>query len=89
MLARQLEPDDNAEVLRGRLKLVGERSVGTGEEDPARGGRFAFFGNAMGWIHEQVRQRPERYAHLPDRLILLGIIIVLVVSVYVFIADPR
>jgi hypothetical protein len=88
MLARQLEPDDNPEVPRGRLKLVGERSVGTGEEDPARGRRFAFWGYAMGWIREQVRQRPERYARLPDRLILLGIIIVLVVSAYVFFVDP-
>lgn len=88
MLARQPETDDNAEVPTGRLKLVAERLVEGAAEEPGRSGRLATFGNTMGWIREQMRQRPERYAHLTDRLILLGIIIVFVVSVYVFIADP-
>ena len=88
MLARQLETDDGTEVLSGRLQLVGERAIGSGQAEHRRTGRFAFLGNATGWLRAQIRQRPERYAHLTDRLIILGIIIVLVVSVYVFIADP-
>jgi len=88
MLARQTETDDTAEVPTGRLKLVGERLLEAAGEESGRGGRFAFFGNAVGWIRGQARQRPERYAHLTDRLILLGLIIVVVVSLYVFIVDP-
>ena len=88
MLARQLETDRNAEVPPDRLKLVGERPIPTREEEPRGAGRFAFFGNAMGWLREQARQQPERYAHLSDRLLVLGIIIVVVVSAYVFIVDP-
>jgi len=88
MLARQLEMNDNAEVPPGRLKVVGARPVGTGEEEPGRAGRFGFLGNAMGWLREQVGQQPERYTHLSDRLILLGVIIVLLVSAYVLIVDP-
>ena len=88
MLARRLETNDTDEAPPGRLKVVGERPIGMADEESGRGGRFAFFGNAMDWLREQVRQRPERYAHLSDRLILLGIIIVFVVSLYVFIVDP-
>jgi len=88
MLARQLETDRNPEEPPDRLKLVGERPIATGKEETRGVRRFAFLGNATGWLREQVRQQPERYAQLSDRILVLGIIIVVVVSVYVFIVDP-
>jgi uncharacterized protein YjeT (DUF2065 family) len=83
MLARQREVDDSAEVPTNRLKLVGDVIIGTGKEAPRRR-RLGFVGSAWVRMREQMRQQPERYTRLADRLILLGIAIVLMVSVYIF-----
>lgn len=88
MLAKQREDDDTAEVPTERLKLVGERLLEPAKQARERGRRLAFFGNALDRMREQRRQQPERYARLADRLILLGIAIVLAVSAYILIADP-
>jgi hypothetical protein len=89
MLAKQLELDDSTEVPANRLKLVGERPLGAEEHPPERRGRLRFIGNVWDRVREQVRQQPERYAHLADRLIVLLIAVVLAVSAYILIlADP-
>lgn len=84
MLARQREVDDSVEVPTNRLKLVGDDIIGTGKEAPARRRRLGFIGSAWVRMREQMRQQPERYARLADRLILLGLAIVLMVSAYIF-----
>jgi hypothetical protein len=84
MLARQLETDDITEAPQSRLMLVGERQTATVQEESGRARRLAFFGGAIVRISERVRQRPD----LSDRLLVLGIIIVVVVSVYVLVFDP-
>lgn len=90
MLAKQLELDDSTEVPASHLKLVGERRLGTEEHPPERRRRLGFIGYVWDRVREQVREQPERYARLTDRLIVLGIVVVLAVSAYILvIADPR
>ncbi len=90
MLARQLEErsecDDTTEVRINRLKVVGERFLLPERE--FLHGRLAFISDAIGRFREEARRQPGRYRQLADRLILLGIAIVVLVSAYILIADP-
>ena len=88
MLARQPYAEDNAEVPPNRLKVVGERTVPTTIAVPARRRRLPLVGNFIAWMREGIREQPERASRLLDRLILVLVIIVLLVSLYVLIADP-
>jgi hypothetical protein len=88
MLARQQEPDYSAETPTNHLKVVGEQLRGTVKTTRVRRRRLAFIGNALARLREEIRMEPERYAQVMDRLILLGIAVVLAVSAYIFIADP-
>ena len=91
MLARQPETrpetDDGTEVPTNRLKVVSERLL-LSEGEPPRRRRLGFISNAIGRFREEARLQPERYARLVDRLILLGIAVVVLVSAYILIADP-
>jgi hypothetical protein len=90
MLARQpeerSESDDSTEVPINRLKVVGERPVLPDRE--FLHGRLAFISDAISRFREETRLHPGRYRQLADRLILLGVAVVLLVSAYILIADP-
>jgi hypothetical protein len=88
MLARQTDTDDGPEAPTNRLKVVGEPPRGTTHGKQVRRRRPAFIGNALARLREQIGLQPERYARLADRLILLGIAVVVAVSAYILIADP-
>jgi hypothetical protein len=88
MLARQPESDDATAVPTNRLKVVGERLLEPGREPQQRRRRLAFITNAITRFREETRLEPERYAQLVDRLILLGIAVVVAVAAYILIADP-
>ncbi len=93
MLARQperdAEPDISPDVPANRVKLVGELLAGPGMETPVRRRRrLPFIGDAISRLREEARLQPERYAQLVDRLILLGITVVVLVSAYILIVDP-
>ena len=93
MLARQAErrpeTDESSELLASRLRVVDEGLFGPERERPLRRRRpLAFISNAINSFFEEARLQPERYARLVDRLILLGIAVVIVVSAYVLIVDP-
>jgi len=94
MLARQAErrpeTDESSELLASRLRVVDEGLFGPERERPLRRRRrpLAFISNAINSFFEEARLQPERYARLVDRLILLGIAVVVVVSAYVLIVDP-
>jgi hypothetical protein len=92
MLARQPEgrpaADDRTEVPTYRLKVVGDPPLGPERGLTLRHRRLAFVSNAISRLREEARQQPERYAQLVDRLILLGIAVVVLVSTYILIADP-
>jgi len=92
MLARQPErrpaSDDSSEVPANRLKVVSERFPLPEEEPLQRRRRLAFISNALSRFREEARLQRARYPHLLDGLILLGIAVVLLVSAYLFIADP-
>ena len=90
MLARQpeerSESDDSTEVPINRLKVVGERPLLPDRE--FLHGRLAFIRDTLSRFREEARLHPGRYRQLADRLILLGIAVVLLVSAYILIADP-
>ncbi len=88
MLARQPDEETNGEVPPSRLKVVGERTVPAANEAPMRRRRLPLVGNIIGSIREAIRAQPERASRFFDRLILVLVIIVLLVSAYVLIADP-
>ena len=89
MLARQQNTEDNAEVSPSRLKVVGERTFPAVDDAPAPPRRrLPFVGNLIGLFRKGMREEPERVARLLDRLIIVLVIIVLIVSAYVLIADP-
>lgn len=86
MLARQPESDDKGATSPSRLKVVGDRALGT--EVTGRHQRFAFFRNGVDRFRTFVREQPERYKRMLDRLIVLGVVVVLVVAMYILIVDP-
>jgi hypothetical protein len=90
MLARQpedrSESDGSTEVPINRLKVVGERPVLPDRE--LLHGRLVFISDALSRFREEARRNPRRYRQLADRLILLGIGVVLLVAAYILIADP-
>jgi hypothetical protein len=92
MLARQPETrpeiDEGTEVPTNRLKVVSERLLLSEGEPRQRRRRLGFISNAISRFREEARLQPERYARLVDRLIVLGIAVVVLVSAYIFIADP-
>ena len=93
MLARQPDAEDGFEEPTNRLTVVGDRLPAAlrerpNRQRPRRARRFRFLGDFLARLREQARLQPEQAARLRDRLILLGIAIVVAVSVYIFIADP-
>ena len=92
MLARQTErrpeTDDSSELPGSRLRVVDEGLFGPERERPLPRRRLASVSNVINRFREEARLQPERYAQLVDRLILLGIAVVLVVSAYILIVDP-
>jgi len=86
MLARQPESDDKGAPSPSRLKVVGDRALGTEVSGGQR--RFAFFRNGIDRFRTFTREQPERYKRMLDRLIVVAVVVVLVVAMYILIVDP-
>jgi hypothetical protein len=87
MLARQPETNDTSEVPANHLKLVEDRLPQPEVRQGRR--RLPFISNALERLREEIRSQPERVAWLTDRLIILGITVVIAVSAYILlVADP-